>query len=121
MNRFIKEEFYFPIIYILFVCFFGFYLYHKAPNISLNFILPIAFLLIIAGSSIIYFSKKFDNESCYKLVFIIILCFGLFNVFLTPMVDVCDESEHFWRSEITSQGVLVPEYKPIPNSNQSGY
>ncbi len=121
MNRFDYKDFYFPLIYFLFVCLFGAYLYHQNPNINLNFILPIAFLLIAVGIIIIYFSKNVESDNIYKLVFIIVLCFGLFNVFLTPMVDVCDESEHFWRSEITSQGVLVPEYKTIPNSNQSGY
>ena len=92
--------------------------YHPSDS---TFVLAIGCLLFVCGSIIIYFSDNIDNDNIYKFVFIIIVCFGLFNTFLTPIVDVCDESEHFWRSEITSQGVLIPDYVDIPDSNQSGY
>lgn len=111
----------FPLVYLLIILLFSAYLFFINPSVDVNFALTIWLLLGVSGGIIIYFSDKFGNDNIYKLVFIIILCFGLFNTFLTPIVDVCDESEHFWRSEITSQGVLVPDYVSIPGSNQSGY
>lgn len=117
-----KLKGYFPLFYLLMILLFSAYLYlNNNPNVNFTLAFAIWAILLIVGSIIIYFSDNFDNDNIYILVFIIIICFGLFNTFLTPVVDVCDESEHFWRSEITSQGVLVPDYVSIPDSNQSGY
>ena len=67
--------------------------------------------------------KLIENKN-YFLIFIIltILCtvilFGLMCVFLSPIGSVSDEVEHFTRAEITSQGVLFPEY--ISENNTQG-
>ena len=121
MLEFKLKKCYFIIIYFLIILMFSTYSYLGHHPSDYTFVLIIWCLLLACGSIIIYFSDSIDDKNIYRLAFIIIICFGLFNTFLTPVVDVCDESEHFWRSEITSQGVLIPDYVDIPNSNQSGY
>lgn len=65
--------------------------------------------VVILG--IIFINFYFKN-SCelYKFAFVLILSFGIICSFLTPICDVCDEQEHLVRSEITSQGILFPEF-----------
>ena len=36
-------------------------------------------------------------------------------MFMSPLDGPSDEMEHIWRAEITSQGVLFPEYTTIGN------
>ncbi len=72
--------------------------------------------LIIGIISITSYIK--DNE-LYKTAIIIILLFGLMCLFLSPIGSVSDEVEHFTRSEITSEGVLFPQY--ITKGNLSGF
>ncbi|OWT33814.1 hypothetical protein BGI41_00420 [Methanobrevibacter sp. 87.7] len=86
-------------------------------NIKLTLIPFLALFLI--GCLILFISNK--DVPLYKVAFIIILIFGLISVFLTPIVTVCDETEHFWRSELTSNGELFPSYVDIPNSNKTSY
>ena len=113
---------------ILFYCItsvlFIFYQYQFNNDVNLSSLLFISVLLLVLGSFIFFFyskNYKIGHENLYKLCFVIIVCFGLFNVFLTPIADVCDETEHFWRAEITSTGQFNPEYVSIPNTNDSGY
>ena len=56
-----------------------------------------------------YFSHNNEDE-LYKVAFVVILCFGIVCALIVPICDVSDEVEHFTRSEITSQGVLVPHW-----------
>ena len=49
------------------------------------------------------------------MAFIVILLFGLLFMFMSPLDGPSDEMEHIWRAEITSQGVLFPEYVTIGN------
>lgn len=78
------------------------YLYPKGEI----FLLVVVTLLGI--SCITYYSKRKDQ--LHRVALVIILSFGLISVFLTPMVDVLDEREHFIRAEMTSRGVIFPEY-----------
>lgn len=98
------------IIGILFVCAIFFKL-NNLTNLKMEFLIVI--ILILIGIFIISFSK--DNE-LYKTSLIIILIFGLLMCFTTPTLIVCDEIEHYARSDITSNGVLIPEY-----INNEGY
>lgn len=70
-------------------------------------ILIILFLLIIGLIFIISYPNHIE---LYKLVFLMILCFGIISSFLSPFCIVPDEQEHLVRSEITSRGVLIPQY-----------
>lgn len=72
--------------------------------------------LIIGCISIANFIK---DKEIHKTAVIIIILFGLMCVFLSPIGSVSDEVEHFTRAEITSQGVLFPEY--ISENNTQGF
>ncbi len=45
----------------------------------------------------------------------------MISLFLSPIYDISDESEHFVRSEIISTGQLSTSYVPIPNITEYGY
>ena len=69
----------------------------------------IVFLLtIFSGVFSILYYKLHDSE-LHKVAFVIIICFGLVCAFITPIAMAPDEHEHFIRSEMTSNGVIVPE------------
>lgn len=72
--------------------------------------------LIIGCISIASYIK---DKKIHKTAIIIIILFGLMFVFLSPIGSVSDEVEHFTRAEITSQGVLFPEY--ITQNNTQGF
>ena len=77
-----------------------------------NYIHPLIILLlvsIISIFSIVYYYKHGKHE-LYKLTFILLLLFGLICAFTVPIDSVSDEYEHFTRAEITSRGILFPEY-----------
>ena len=77
-------------------------------------------ILLIAGIlSIVYYTK--NNEKLHKVALVLIIIFGIISLFLTPIYDVSDETEHFVRSEIVSTGELSTNYVPIPNTTANGY
>ena len=59
---------------------------------------------------ITYYFRHNDDKELFKVAFVIILCFGLITSFIVPICDVSDETEHFTRSEITSNGVIFPHW-----------
>ena len=65
-------------------------------------------LTIVLGVFSILYYILHDRE-LHKVAFVIIISFGLITAFLTPIAIVPDETEHFVRSELTSNGVLIPE------------
>ena len=115
----IKNLKWFFTIYLIFLLSFLSY-QMRTTNFNIKLTSISLILLFILGSFILVFISK-RNLPLYKIAFIVILIFGLCCVFITPIVTVCDETEHFWRSEITSEGQLFPNYVDIPNSNKSGY
>ena len=58
-----------------------------------------------------YYYKNNDSKNIFKVVFIVVLTFGIVCSFLTPICYVSDEVEHFVRSEMTSRGELIPVYE----------
>lgn len=66
-------------------------------------------VLAILGISCILYSIKHIKE-IHKIAVLIILIFGVLCVFLSPIYVAPDETGHFARSEITSEGILFPEY-----------
>ena len=65
---------------------------------------------IIGIICIAYFTSHGNDKELHKTAFIIILTFGILLCMLTPILGTYDEVEHFVRSEITSTGVIMPEY-----------
>lgn len=76
-----------------------------------NFELIIFFIAAILGTfCIVYYFMHNKDEELYKVVFVIIICFGLVCCLILPVCEVSDESEHLTRAEITSTGVIFPHW-----------
>lgn len=100
--------------YIIFLLIFIASFYNHGNFKSPKFDLLILLILFIGGLfSIIYFSK---TKNLHRTCFIILLIFGLVMCLTTPSFVVCDEIEHYARSDLTAQGILFPEY-----INNEGY
>jgi uncharacterized membrane protein len=116
----ILELKYFIIIYFLILAFFSFSFFSLENYESPGFEIVILISLFILGLiSIIYYYK--NTKSLDKVAFLIIIIFGVLCLFTTPINDVCDEQEHFVRSEILSEGIILPEYVKIPGTDVFGY
>ncbi len=82
-----------------------------------NYIFPtkeivmIVLVAIFGIFAITFYSYHNTNKELYKTAFVIIILFGLLCCFLNPICNVSDETEHLARADITSQGVIFPEYK----------
>ncbi|MDL2246054.1 DUF2142 domain-containing protein, partial [Methanobrevibacter sp. OttesenSCG-928-K11] len=99
----------FILIYTLFIIFFIFSFFKGDNYLHPKFEIITVFLIFLAGIISILYSFKHKKE-IHKIAFVIILIFGILSVFISPTLIACDENEHFARSEMTSSGVLVPEY-----------
>lgn len=89
---------------------------------DVNYASPIKEIIILIttlaiGCISIYSHIK--HKKIHRTAMIIIILFGLMCVFLSPIGSVSDEVEHFTRSEITSEGILFPEY--ISEDNKTGF
>ena len=94
----------FFIIYGLFLL--SFILYEtKETNFNIKTTLLVFLALLIIGSIILLFITN-KNLPLHKIALIIILVFGVMCVFLSPIISISDEQEHFARSEIVSHGDL---------------
>lgn len=91
------------------------------PKMEIIVFILLSFLGIICIS---YYQGHNDKE-LYKTVFIVLLLFDIIFSFLILVMSGADEVEHFVRAEITSNGVIFPEFKDIPfkyeTFNQHGY
>ncbi|WP_409201047.1 DUF2142 domain-containing protein [Methanobrevibacter sp. DSM 116169] len=108
-QSFLSERKKYILIYLVCLLFFTFtffsvddYLHPKIEFLTL-------FGLFIAGMIVLSYSFKNRCET-HKIAFVIIILFGLFLVFLSPTLGGHDELEHFARAELTSTGVIFPEY-----------
>ena len=81
------------------------------PKMELLIFIAVSVLGIL---SIVIYSYYGNQDDLYKVAFVIILVFGLMFCFLNPVLGGPDEYEHFIRSEMTSEGIIVPTY--IDNS-----
>lgn len=94
-----------------------------SKNIS-SPVFEIAVFAIVAvlGVVCIVFYFMHDNKSeLYKTAFVVIICFRLLSAMIVPICDVSDEMEHLTRSEITSRGVLYPEWHGGDKNSTSLY
>ena len=80
-------------------------IYHPKFEI-LTFIL----VVIVGILCLVYYFSHNNDKELYKVAFVVILCFGIICSFIVPIMDISDETEHLIRSEITSQGVLIPHW-----------
>ena len=77
------------------------------PQSLVPMFIIVAFLGVFC---IVYYFMHNSKEELYKTAFVIIVCFGIISALVVPIVDVSDELEHLTRAEITSQGVLFPQW-----------
>lgn len=69
------------------------------------------FLMLIIGGVLLTFSlSDFSHEKLHITAFVVILIFGLVCAFVLPICEPSDCNEHFIRADITSRGILFPEY-----------
>ena len=79
----------------------------------------ILLLLSIVGICIItYYSHHDSDKELYKTAFVILLIFGLICTFIMPICEPSDSVEHLSRAEITSRGIIFPEYTGSNYTNQ---
>ena len=67
-------------------------------------------IAVLGVFSILFYFMHDDDCELHKVAFVVILIFGILCAFATPILFHSDELEHFTRSEITSQGVIVPDW-----------
>ncbi len=67
-------------------------------------------IAILGLFCVCYAMRHNSDDELYKTAFVIIVIFGLICSLIVPITSVSDEKEHFVRSEITSQGVLFPDW-----------
>ncbi len=73
-------------------------------------ILTFVLVAILGIFCIVFYFLHDSDEELYKVAFVFIICFGIVCALMVPICDVSDEIEHLTRSEITSQGVIIPHW-----------
>ena len=103
-----KSKKYLLILSIFFIIFtFYFFTYQKGTNTNLTLEIGILTLLYITSAITIIYSQT--KKEIHKIAFIIILLFGLFCVFLNPVMLIPDEAEHYLRSDLATYGDFEPQ------------
>ena len=77
------------------------------PEFAIMAFVIVAFL---GTFSIVYYFMHDSMEELYEVAFVIIICFGILAALIVPIADVSDELEHLTRAEITSQGIMFPQW-----------
>ena len=70
----------------------------------------ISIFIIVAALGCISILFYFSGAELHRTAFVIIILFGIMTALIVPICDVSDEDEHLARAEITSQGVIFPEW-----------
>lgn len=99
------------IIYLVLILFFVLSNFSLSNYLNPKFEILVLILISLGGIFCIsyYFSHSNEKE-LYKTAFFIILIFGIVCSLLMPLTFAPDEYEHLIRAEITSEGVIIPNY-----------
>ena len=84
---------------------------YSHPEIEVGILILLSLMSVF---TIAYYQGHRDDKNFYKTVFVVILLFGIVFSVMTPIMSTHDEIEHFVRAEITSNGVINPEYNDTP-------
>ena len=95
----------FILVFCISVLLFAFSEFNESNYAHPKFELGFLILILVIGIILIQFYSK-NKEDIVKITFITILIFGFLCAFTTPIMDTPDELYHFYRSELTSEGVL---------------
>ncbi|OWT33825.1 hypothetical protein BGI41_00475 [Methanobrevibacter sp. 87.7] len=107
------------LIYLICLIFFSFYQYYFYGNFgTINREIGIFIILTIVGIFCLIYNSL-NKDKLHKVAFIITILFGIITLLLSPLLIGCDESEHLNRAELTSLGVINPQYITI--NNNTGY
>lgn len=95
----------FILVFCISVLLFAFSEFNESNYAHPKFELGFLILILIIGIILIQFYSK-NKDDIVKITFITILIFGVLCAFTTPIMDTPDELYHFYRSELTSEGIL---------------
>ena len=99
------------LIYLVLILVLGLSMASQKNFIHPDFLILTFVLVAVLGIFCIVFYFLHDSdEELYKVAFVFIICFGIVCALIVPICDVSDEIEHLTRSEITSQGVIIPHW-----------
>lgn len=96
------------IIYLILISLLGISTIYNRNLHNPAFEISIFIIVAVLGCLSVLF--YFSSAELHRTAFVIILLFGIMTAMIVPICDVSDEDEHFTRAEITSQGVLFPEW-----------
>lgn len=77
------------------------------PKFEILIFLIVAFLGVFC---IVYYFIHSHDEELYKVALVVIIIFGLICSLIVPILYHDDEREHLTRAEITSEGVIFPDW-----------
>ena len=77
-------------------------------------------ITFIVGFILLKFSLK-SGKNIHQIALLYLLIFGLIIAFTSPIFVAPDEVEHFARSDLTSEGVLFPQYSPNQGYYMNNY
>ena len=97
------------IVFIAFILVFVFAMF--TPENYANYQNEVIFIVLVTvlGLFSIYFSYK-NKLKLHNVALVLIIIFGLLMIFFTPPMSFLDESAHFTRAELISEGQLYPEF-----------
>ena len=97
------------IVFIAFILVFVFAMF--TPENYANYQNEVIFIVLVTvlGLFSIYFSYK-NKLKLHNVALVLIIIFGLLMIFFTPPMSFLDESAHFTRAELISEGQLYPQY-----------
>ena len=113
-----KRRKYYILLYVLLIAIF---FASSLQEMSITKLEVVMFLIVAILGILLICYYDINQKDLHKVALVIILIFGIICVFLTPVCDICDESEHFIRSELVSEGNIVPEFVQIPLTGEFGY
>lgn len=99
------------LLYLIFITILGLSTVNKNNILHPKFEILIFLIVALLGIfCIVYYFMHNSDEELYKVALVIILIFGVICSLTVPILNHIDENEHFVRAEITSQGVIFPDW-----------
>lgn len=98
------------LMYVILVVFASLTMFKQNNYASPKFELVMICVVVILGIIFLGLLFKYGDKELHKIAFVILIVFGLILCMMIPIDSVSDEGEHLVRAEMTSRGVLFPEY-----------
>ena len=98
------------LMYLILVLFVSLALFKPSNYANPQFELVMICVVVILGIIFLGLLFKYGDSELHKVAFVILIVSGLILCMVIPIDSVSDEGEHLVRAEMTSRGVLFPEY-----------